>query len=173
MIRSSTLTRSVYSRIADHAAAPAFHEREVTIAAAGGDYQGALRQRDDEVRVVLPEPEVMRVRVDPAAASARSDSAPTCKRSGRLSGSPRPFRLKRQRAIAAPDNIEETIMNKQNELALTDEQLEAISGGCYHKPRHCDDYKTDYSKPNYNDRCDRDRDYGKHDHCGHRRSYCD
>jgi hypothetical protein len=82
------------------------------------------------------------------------------------------LRLKRQRALAAPDNIEETIMNKHDELALTDEQLEAISGGCYHKPRHCDDYKKDYCKPSYDDRYDRDRSYDKH--CGgHRRSYCD
>lgn len=61
-------------------------------------------------------------------------------------------------------------MNKQNELALTDEQLDTISGGCYspsYKSRRCDDYKKDY------DRCDYDRDYDKHDRCGHHRNYCD
>jgi hypothetical protein len=66
-------------------------------------------------------------------------------------------------------------MNKQNELALTDEQLDSISGGC-HKPRYCDDYKKDYCNSDYDrdyDRCDYDRDYDKYNHCGHRRNYCD
>jgi hypothetical protein len=67
-------------------------------------------------------------------------------------------------------------MNKQNERALSDEQLDTISGGCYYpyQPRHCDDYKKDYNKRDY-DKCDRDydRDYDKYNHCGHHRSYCD
>lgn len=65
-------------------------------------------------------------------------------------------------------------MNKQNERALSDEQLDTISGGCYRPHYRCDDYKKDSYKRDY-DKCDRDydRDYDKHDHCGHRRSYCD